>query len=85
MRDGVAKYGLAPEKLLGVVMTASEDIADSRPELARLVLQAALFGAPNRREAAKLMIGSLRPPLLGPAIAVIVGALTESVGVLNRS
>ena len=85
MRDGVAKYGLDPEKLLGVVMTASEAIADSRPELARLVLQAALLGAPDLRDAARLMIGRLRPPLLGPAIAVLVSALTESVGALNRS
>jgi ATP-dependent DNA helicase RecQ len=83
VQDGVAKYGLPLEKLLDAMISAADALSDSRPRLAQLILQSAVFGAPERRTAARFMIEHVRTPLLGSPLAILIGDLTEAVHLVN--
>ncbi len=86
VRDGIANYGLSLEKILSAVIAAADVIGDSRPQLAQLFLQSAALAAPDRRLAARYMIGQIgqvRKKLLGSPVAILVRVLVESVQQLN--
>lgn len=85
MMDGLIKYGLSQEIILNVVINVSEIIAESRPEMAKIVLSAALSGSTNGGDAARTMIERLRSNLLGPAIVYIVKSLTHSLKQFTRT
>jgi ATP-dependent DNA helicase RecQ len=85
IRDGLTKYGLSQEIILNIVINVSEMIAESRPEMAKIVLSATLNGSTNGRDAARIMIKRLRPNMLGPAIAYIIKGLTYPLKQLTRT
>ena len=70
---------------INVVINVSEIIAESRPEMAKIVLSAAIKGASNSTDVAKAMIKRLRPNLMSPALAYIVKDLTFSLKQFNRN
>jgi hypothetical protein len=86
IRDGIANYGLSLDKILNAIIVAADVISESRPLLAQLFLQSAALAAPDRRLAARYMIGEInqvRKQLLGPPVAVLVCVLVESIQQLN--
>ena len=83
--DGMGKYGLPLEKLLDVVAAIAETLSDSRDHLGRLIIQSAVYAAPDSRMAARYLISIIRPSLMEPAIAVLVDSVVKSVQQLNRS
>jgi hypothetical protein len=86
VRDGIANYGLSLEKILSAVIVAADVIGDSRPQLAQLFLHSAAISAPDRRQAARYMIGQIgqvRKHLLGSPVAILVKVLVESIQQLN--
>jgi ATP-dependent DNA helicase RecQ len=86
VRDGIANYGLTLDKILSAAIFAADVISDSRPQVAQLFLQAAALGAPDRRLAARYMIGQIgkvRKQLLGPPLALMVRGLVGDVQQLN--
>jgi ATP-dependent DNA helicase RecQ len=84
MRDGQLKYGLSQETLIFSIINSCEIIADSKVELAQLVLQSALKGASSPLDGARQMLKNLRTFLLSPAIELLVKNLTASVAKINR-
>lgn len=82
--DGVTKYGLPVSKLLDAAAVIGDALTDTRLGLARLVVQSAARGSPDRRQAARYLLAIVRPPLFDPLMAVLVGGLVESVQELNR-
>ncbi len=80
LRDGTGKYGLPLDKMLDAVITAADVIANSRPRLARFLLQSALLVAPDRKFAARYALAQLphvRKHLAGPPLAMLMSDLVE--------